>query len=155
MPSTEDALNFAELVNEAGAVRDQILEVVEAYYDYSTGTATGGPNGDGYYPMPVAGGGTVLVPSPAKLAVLAQQPWLQDLVFDAARSVPFRAPRAMTVALAGQIGTGTITVEKSTAAAPSVFNPTTFPFTIEEGGWMRITASAVENLVAAQIRQVG
>lgn len=82
-------------------------------------------------------------------------PWYQDLLFDMDRSVAFRARRAMTVRLAGQIGTGAISVQASTPAAPTIFEATSFPFFIQAGGWMRVTATGVEDLLAAQIEQVG
>ena len=56
--------DLATLVTDfvsASAVRD------ESYNDWWVGTATGGPTSDGYYPITVFGGGTISLPSPAKM----------------------------------------------------------------------------------------
>ncbi|MFN7110332.1 MAG: hypothetical protein ACK4M2_01750 [Brevundimonas sp.] len=73
MPDPIDALAFGELVAEGQQVLVQIGDAVDGYYAWSVGTATGGPNGDGYYPLAVPGGPTVLVPSPAKIAAIAAE----------------------------------------------------------------------------------
>ncbi|WP_137803385.1 hypothetical protein [Caulobacter sp. 3R27C2-B] len=77
--STEDAATLATLFTDwdpttptdlatlvtdfvsASGVRD------ESYNDWWVGTATGGPASDGYYPITVFGGGTISLPSPAKM----------------------------------------------------------------------------------------
>ena len=73
MPDPVDALAFGELVAEGQQVLVKIGEAVDGYYAWSVGSATGGPNGDGYYPLAVPGGPTVLVPSPAKIAAIAAE----------------------------------------------------------------------------------
>jgi hypothetical protein len=44
---------------------------------------------------------------------------------------------------ATEIGTGTITYQKSTAAAPTVFNDTTLPVILEQHAWLKVTATGV------------
>lgn len=72
MADQVSALAFQELVSRGGQLVDRIDEAVDGYYGWVSGAADGGPNGDGYYPMSVPGGPVVLVPSPAKLAAIAQ-----------------------------------------------------------------------------------
>lgn len=72
MPNPIDSANFAQLITQAQELRVSIGEAITGYYAWAQGTATGGPNGDGYYPLSVPNGPTVLVPSPAKLADLAE-----------------------------------------------------------------------------------
>ncbi len=57
---TDLAALVTGFVNDAG-VRDA------SYNDWWTGTATGGPNSDGYYPINLFGGGTISLPSPAAM----------------------------------------------------------------------------------------
>lgn len=74
MVSPVDALAFGELVNEGQATLVKIGDAVDGYYGWAAGSATGGPNGDGYYPLPAPGApGYVLVPSPAKIAAIAAE----------------------------------------------------------------------------------
>ena len=72
MPNPIDTANFAQLIQDAQVLRTEIGDAVTGYYAWAQGTATGGPNGDGYYPLSVPGGPVVLVPCPAKLAAIAE-----------------------------------------------------------------------------------
>lgn len=74
MVSPVDALAFGELVAEGQATLVQIGDAIDGYYGWAAGTATGGPNGDGYYPLPAPGApGSILVPCPAKIATIAEE----------------------------------------------------------------------------------
>ncbi|WP_454278973.1 hypothetical protein [Sphingomonas sp. Marseille-Q8236] len=78
---------------------------VDQFNAWMMGTATGGPNGDGRYPLTNRGGQVVLVMCPAKLATLVPtgQPfdWLFDcyspreMVRVATGLSPLRAPRVL------------------------------------------------------------
>jgi hypothetical protein len=52
-----------------------------------------------------------------------------------------------------QIGTGTLTYEKSTAGAPGTFSSTTLPATLEAGAWLKVIASGVTGFVATHLRR--
>jgi hypothetical protein len=67
MPLDVDGMTLPQLVEAGASLVDKIDTAVTGYYAWSVGTPTGGPGGDGLYPLPVAGGGTVLVPCPAVL----------------------------------------------------------------------------------------
>ena len=71
MPSNADILALAELVAKGSDIETFVGLGIEGYAAWSVGSATGGPNGDGCYPLPLVGGGEVLVPSPAKLYAAA------------------------------------------------------------------------------------
>lgn len=74
MVSPVDALAFGELVGEGQSTLVKIGDAINGYYGWAAGTATGGPNGDGYYPLPAPGApGYLLVPSPAKIAAIAAE----------------------------------------------------------------------------------
>lgn len=64
MPDVTNAA-LAALIEE---FVDSVTERDELFYDWSSGTATGGPGGDGRYPLRDHTGNTRLVPSPEKLA---------------------------------------------------------------------------------------
>lgn len=81
-PSDLAAL-VTDFVNDAG-VRDA------SYNDWWTGTATGGPDSDGYYPINLFGGGTISLPSPAAM--------LNDISGGAVTSVIEAAAEAATSA---------------------------------------------------------
>lgn len=73
MPDQISALAFQELVGRGGQLVDRINAAVDAYNAWASGTVDGGPNGDGYYPLPTAGSpGFRLVPCPALFAVLTE-----------------------------------------------------------------------------------
>lgn len=74
MVSPVDNLAFAQLVAEGGQLADRINAAVDGYNAWAAGSPTGGPNGDGLYPLPTAGApGFRLVPCPAKIAALAEE----------------------------------------------------------------------------------
>lgn len=55
---------FVALVVATDTFENRLSALVADWY---SGTATGGPNGDGYYPLPNADGNDYLVPSPMKV----------------------------------------------------------------------------------------
>lgn len=63
------------------------------------------------------------------------------------------APAAMTVTEQSTSGTGTISYEKSTAAAPDTYAAASSPITLEAGAKLRVTASAVAGTVAAHLER--
>ncbi len=76
-----------------------------------------------------------------------------DFNFTANGDGYIRANEAMTVALGGTIGTGTLAYAKSTAGAPSTFNSTTLPTTLEAGAFLKVTASGVSGFLATQVKR--
>lgn len=65
-------------------------------------------------------------------------------------------PTDVAVTLAqgnAQIGTGTITFAKSTAAAPNTFTTTTLPTALEAGAWLRVSATGVTGYVATHVKR--
>ena len=73
MPTPSETASFAELIANAQVVSDQIGDAVTGYYAWAGGTATGGPNSNGEYPLSVPGGPIRLVPCPAKIAAIAEE----------------------------------------------------------------------------------
>ena len=73
-------------------------------------------------------------------ARLAVQEWAPN--FSAAGNVRIPARVAMTIRQGNaKIGAGSITFEKSTAAAPGTFASTTLPVTLQAGAWLKVIAS--------------
>ncbi|NVD44373.1 DUF2793 domain-containing protein [Qipengyuania atrilutea] len=64
-----------------------------------------------------------------------------------------RAPVAMTIAEQATSGTGTITYEKSTAAAPDTFASTSSPIALEAGAKLKVNAAAVTGSVAVHLER--
>jgi hypothetical protein len=73
--------------------------------------------------------------------------------FSANGEIRFYADVAMTVTEIATSGTGTIAYEKSTSGAPSTFNSTSSPITLEAGAWLKVSASSVTGLVAVHLRR--
>lgn len=68
MASTPPPPNISDLADQVSALlgrRDLWLNQAQ---EWQTGTATGGPNGDGLYPIALSNGDPVLIACPAKLA---------------------------------------------------------------------------------------
>jgi hypothetical protein len=103
---------------------------MDSYSAMIAGTANGGPDGDGLYPVAVRGGATVLLPSPARIRVeatslrlLLLQPtgWFEfaadqvnaicriDTAFYTQARLPARSPIGATI-VAIQWGAGQITL---------------------------------------------
>lgn len=77
----------------------------------------------------------------ASLAALGLANYVKDFNFSAAGSAIVGAEVAMTLAVNGAaIGSGALSYEKSTAAAPGTFASTTMPATLEAGARLRVTA---------------
>lgn len=61
---------------------------------------------------------------------------------------------AMTIdAGVAAIGTGTLSYEKSTAAAPGTFGSTTLPATLEAGAWLKVTVSSLTGFKAVELKR--
>lgn len=58
------AATLSQLLAQYGVTRDQMADLLG-------GAADGGPNGDGNFPVTIASGATVLVPSPRRIALLS------------------------------------------------------------------------------------
>ena len=82
-----------------------------------------------------------------------QLEWTPNFTADGDVYIP--ATYAMEIALGNpKIGTGTITFEKSTAAAPGTFGSTTLPATLEAGAWLKVIAASVTGFVALHLRRI-
>lgn len=79
----------------------------------------------------------------------AQQTW--DFNFTSDGDGYIRAYEAMTIALGGNIGTGSLAYEKSTNATPGTFASTSLPATLESGAFLKVTASGVSGFLAVQL----
>lgn len=96
--------------------------------------------------------GPVLSISGTTLSVSSAKEWAPN--FTAAGDVYIPAIVAMTIDQGNAaIGTGTIAFSKSTAAAPSTFASTTLPATLEQGAWLKVSASAVTGFVATHLKR--
>lgn len=73
--------------------------------------------------------------------------------FTADGEVRFHADVAMTLAQVATSGTGTVSYEKSTAAAPAVFAATAAPVTLEAGAWLRVIAADVDTIFAVHLKR--
>lgn len=65
----------------------------------------------------------------------------------------FYADKAMTVTQQATSGTGSVTYEKSTAAAPGTFSSTSSPISLEAGAWLKVTASSVTDIYAVHLKR--
>jgi hypothetical protein len=82
------------------------------------------------------------------------QEWAPNFSSDGEVYIP--AVQAMTIDQGNaKIGTGTITFEKSTNAAPSTFSSTTLPATLQAGAWLRVIAAGVSGFVATHLKRTG
>jgi hypothetical protein len=76
--------------------------------------------------------------------------WAVNFTADGDAYIP--AVVAMTIGQGNAaIGTGTITFEKSTTAAPSTFSSTTLPATLEAGAWLHVNAASVSGFCATHL----
>lgn len=73
--------------------------------------------------------------------------------FSAAGDASFYADVAMILTQQATSGTGSVSYEKSTAAAPSTFSSTTSPITLEAGAWLRVTAASVTTRYAVHLKR--
>lgn len=115
---------FAELVAMNQAAVAKINAATAGFISFHTGSATGGPNGDGLYPFALADGSTALLPCMARLildAGLAQAITLQvaaddELVTQGVALARIRLPWAGTLvgvraALVTASGSGGLTLD--------------------------------------------
>lgn len=80
----------------------------------------------------------------------AAQEWAPNWTGDASWYLPVKT--AMTIGQGNpKIGTGTITFEKSTAAAPDTFAAATLPVTLEAGSWLKVSAADVDGFCATHL----
>jgi hypothetical protein len=78
------------------------------------------------------------------------QEWAPNFTADGSVYIP--ADEAMTISQGNaEIGTGTLTYEKSTNAAPGTFSSTTLPATLEAGAWLRVIATGVSGFRATHL----
>ena len=116
MPDPLDALAFATLVADAGDLRQEIADAVGLYYNWWSGTESGGTGSNGLYPLPVAGGGTVDVPCIARLRadlLLFSTPVVLTGTAYTLGTSPALSGRPITITNAGLI---TLTLPKTAAA---------------------------------------
>lgn len=64
-----------------------------------------------------------------------------------------RAQVAMTITQQATSGTGSVSYEKSTAAAPNTFSSTTSPIALEAGAKLKVTASGVTATYAVHLER--
>jgi hypothetical protein len=78
------------------------------------------------------------------------QEWAPNFTADGSVYIP--ADEAMTISQGNAaIGTGALTYEKSTNAAPGTFSSTTLPATLEAGAWLRVIATGVSGFRATHL----
>ena len=70
-----DELTQAQLVKFMAVAATRFGDATEGFRAWAGGTATGGPNSDGEYPLYDGEGNTYLVPCPAKIALTAGLTW--------------------------------------------------------------------------------
>jgi hypothetical protein len=88
----------------------------------------------------------------AWFALTINAEWAPNFTSDSELYIP--AVTAMTVDQGNaQIGTGTITFEKSTSGAPGTFNSTTLPATLQAGAWLKVIATGVSGFVATHLKR--
>jgi len=85
-------------------------------------------------------------------AAISTFEWAPNFTSDGDLYIP--AVEAMTIDQGNAaIGTGTITFEKSTTAAPSTFSSTTLPATLQAGAWLKVSAASVTGFVATHLKR--
>ncbi|WP_428968087.1 hypothetical protein ACQR50_09295 [Sphingomonas sp. Xoc002] len=104
---SDDQASFAELVAKAGAGLAAWRRSVAELDAWRAGTANGGPNGDGAYPMTGADDQVKLIPCPAKIATLMPTGQPVDLILQCyadqavvrvgSRLSPVRVARPLTI----------------------------------------------------------
>jgi hypothetical protein len=76
--------------------------------------------------------------------------WAPNFTADGDAYIP--AVEAMTVDQGNAaIGTGTITFQSSTGAAPSTFSTATLPVDLEAGAWLKVSAASVSGFCATHL----
>jgi hypothetical protein len=81
------------------------------------------------------------------VTLIGLQEWAPNVTADADVYIP--ALVAMTIGQgSAKIGTGTVTFEKSTAAAPGTFAATALPATLEAGAWLKVSFADVAGFCA-------
>jgi hypothetical protein len=85
-------------------------------------------------------------------AIIARDQWAPNWTADGSFKLPIF--EAMTVSQGNAaVGAGTITFEKSTAAAPNVFVATALPVALEAGAWLKVTAVDVIDHLATHLKR--
>lgn len=77
--------------------------------------------------------------------------WMPNFTDDG--EVRIYASEAMTITQQGTSGTGSVSYEKSTSAAPSAFSSTSSPITLESGAWLKVIASSVSTIYAVALKR--
>lgn len=76
------------------------------------------------------------------------------LNFTANGDVYIPAVEAMTIDAGNSaIGTGTLSYQKSTAAAPSTFSSTSLPATLEAGAWLKVSVASISGFKAVHLKR--
>jgi hypothetical protein len=80
------------------------------------------------------------------------QKWALNFTADGDAYIP--AYEAMTIdAGVTAIGTGTLSYEKSTAAAPGTFVSTSLPATLEAGAWLKVSVASLAGFKAVELKR--
>jgi hypothetical protein len=92
--------------------------------------------------------GSAWVTSSSAFAV--PQEWVPNFTSDGEMYIA--CAEAMTIDQGNaDIGSGTITFEKSTTAAPGTFSSTTLPASVQAGAWLKVIATSVSGFVATHL----
>lgn len=92
--------------------------------------------------------GSAWVTSSTGYAVVTE--WVPNFTSDGEMYIA--CAEAMTIDQGNaDIGSGTITFEKSTTAAPGTFSSTTLPASVQAGAWLKVIATSVSGFVATHL----
>lgn len=95
---------------------------------------------------------TDLTATQVRGVLLEMQRWTINFTANGDAYIP--ADVAMTIdAGVAAIGTGTIAYEKSTAAAPSTFSPTSLPAALEAGAWLKVSVSSLSGFKVVELKR--
>lgn len=138
-----DLANSVTTWVSAAATRDA------QYNAWAVGTATGGPNGDGTYPINIFGGGTISLPCPAKLLGTVTHG------ADAKTGISFSVlgPMNANELLAIQVTPGPLTIDTLNIAGFCFTTPTADTvITVKKNGaaWGTVTFKAGQNATITQ-----
>lgn len=87
----------------------------------------------------------------AAIAAVVGTGWERTPQFSDDGEVRIYASAALSVSQVATSGTGSVAYEKSTAAAPGTFSSVTLPTALEDGAWLKVTATGVSGLFAVHL----